>query len=493
MKRTAIVIGAGLGGLATAARLQSAGYQVTVFDRREGPGGKAYTQAIGPYRFDTGPSLLTLLPVFERLFRDVGRDLHDYLTVEPLQEICRYYWPDGVATRTVAGAAALAERLQHDLAEPADNTLRFLRHCERIWDITTPLFLHRSLHEFATYRGATFWRSMLRLWRIDPLRTLAEAVDACFVTPHARQLFKRYATYNGSDPFKTPATLATIVHAEYGLGAWSVRGGIYRIPRALERVARELGVAFVYNSPVEAIVTQGERVRGVRVGDRGYRADVVVSNADVRTTYEHLLHDADAPRNRRYRELEPSSSGLVLYLGVGRGSDRMGLHTIAFSGDYRREFDAIFRRDTCPEDPTLYINITSKGGAPDDAPNGAENWFVLVNAPAARGQDWEREYTRVRARALERLSAVVGWNVSDHIEAEDRLLPTDIERLTASRFGSLYGISSNTARAAFLRHPNRSRRYRGLYFVGGSAHPGGGMPLVVLSAQITAALIARHA
>lgn len=492
MKRKAIVVGAGLGGLATAVRLQAAGYQVMVFDRRSGPGGKAFTQEIGPYRFDTGPSLLTLLPVFERLFRDIGRDLHDYLCVEPLTEICRYYWPDGATTATVPGAAQLAQRLQADLAEPADNTLRFLRHCKRIWDITTPVFLQRSLHEASTYRGATFWRSFARLWQIDPLRTMADAVDACFVTPHARQLFKRYATYNGSDPFQTPATLSTIVHAEYGLGAWSVRGGIYQIPRALERVGRELGVEFAFDSTVEAIVSHNGVVSGVRVADREYAADVVVSNADVRTTYEQLLRDPEAPRNRRYRQLEPSSSGLVLYLGVGRSSDRMGLHTIAFSDDYRREFEAIFRHDTCPEDPTLYINITSKGGAPDDAPSGAENWFVLVNAPAARGQDWESEHARVREQALRRLSRIVGWNVTDHIEAEDRLLPTDIERLTDSRFGSLYGISSNTARAAFVRHPNRSRRYKGLYFVGGSAHPGGGMPLVVLGAEIAASLIARR-
>ncbi len=491
---TVVVVGAGLGGLATAIRLAGMGYDVTVLESRTGPGGKAYTAQFGRYRFDTGPSLLTLKGVFDDLFAAGGARFDDYVTVTPLDRICNYFWRDGTRFSAPGNGESLAAILEAATGEPRERVLRFLAHSRRIYDITARLFLERSLHDRRTYLQRGFWKSLVRLPHIDALRTMNGATEHFFRDPRVRQFFNRYATYNGSDPFRTPGTLHIIPHVEYGIGAWSVEGGVYQIPLAMERVARELGVRFEYGTRADAIVTDrngGGAVRGVRGDGRFFPAQIVVSNVDVTTNYERLLDDTEAPGYRRYRKQEPSSSGIVFYWGVRRLFPELGLHNVFFSDDYRGEFRRIFHDLTAPEDPTIYINITSKAGSPGDAPRDGENWFVLVNAPADYGQDWSVEVARVREAVLRRLKAELQVDLEGEIEEEGVMTPGDIAANTGSYRGSLYGIASNSTTAAFLRHPNRSRRYRGLYHVGGSVHPGGGMPLVVLGGKITADLIRR--
>ncbi|MFP4152585.1 MAG: phytoene desaturase family protein [Alkalispirochaeta sp.] len=494
-QRSVAVVGAGLGGLSAAIGLAGEGYRVTVYEKRSGPGGKAFTEQIGPYRFDTGPSLFTLRPVFDELFRSVGRNLDDYLTLKPLESICHYFWRNGSRLRSWSDQERLAEEFQRAFGEEPEHLRAYLAYSERIHRITAELFLTKSLHDGRTYRSGQFWSSLAQVHRIDAFRTMDAANASFFDAPHVRQFFDRYATYNGSDPYRTPGTLNIIPHVEYGIGAWAVEGGIYAVPLAMERLAGELGVTFEYGVQVERILTDSSpsrRVRGVRVDGVDRPADIVVSNADVTPTYRYLLEDTDAPLYKRYRKLEPSSSGLVFYWGVGKRFQELGLHNIFFSDDYRREFEQIFREGRCPEDPTIYINITSKEGAPGDAPPHGENWFVLVNAPADDGQDWAAETQRVRRAVLDRLNRELKTDIEPLIEVESTLTPPQIAEQTDSYRGSLYGIASNTRLAAFLRHPNRSTRYRGLYFVGGSAHPGGGMPLVVLGGRIVTDLVARH-
>jgi phytoene desaturase len=505
-----VVIGAGLGGLSAAIRLAHAGYHVDVFEKQSGPGGKAFSEQIGAYRFDTGPSLFTLQPVFAQLFEETGRSMDDYATVTPLERICRYFWRDGARMESLADPDRFADQFQRAFGEDPAHLRSFLRYSEQIHRVTSHLFLERSLHEWSTVFTGEFWRSVGQLGKIDAFRTMDRANGAFFRNARVRQFFNRYATYNGSDPYQTPATLNIIPHVEYGLGAWSVAGGIYAIPRALERLAGDVGVRLHYGVTVEEILTTGRpglrgrigsklpgsrgraRVRGVRVDGVEHPAEIVISNADVTPTYERLLGDTRAPLYKRYQRLEPSSSGLVFYWGVRKRFPELGLHNIFFSDDYRSEFNAIFQQHRCPDDPTIYLNITVKDGAPEDAPADGENWFVLVNAPADRGQDWQGEAQRVREAVLKRLSRELGTEIEAVLEEEAQMTPSDIAAKTDSHRGSLYGIASNTRGAAFLRHPNRSRRYRGLFFVGGSAHPGGGMPLVVLGGRIVADLVRRH-
>lgn len=489
------VIGAGLGGLSVAARLAAAGYEVHVYDKQAGPGGKAFTEHLGPYRFDTGPSLFTMRHVFDQLFDEVGEDLDEYLDLRSLEVICRYFWNDGTRLSAFQDPDRLAAEFQDRLEEPAENVRRFLEYSKEIYEVTNRLFLWRSLHEASTYMSKSFFSSVFKVGRIDAFRTMNAAVEAHFQTDKARQYFNRYATYNGSSPYLTPATLNIIPHVEYGIGAYGVGDGIYAVPLALERLARKMGAVFHYNTRVDRICVEkrfgGRRVTGIQVGGTELEFGIVVSNADVTPTYRDLLEDDRSAPIQRYAGLEPSSSGLVFYWGMGRSFPELGLHNIFFSSDYRREFDEIFDEHRCPTEPTVYVNITSKI-TPQDAPAGGENWFVLVNAPYDKGQDWEAEASRVRESVIRRLSYILETDLEAAIEEEGRMTPPEIEARTDSNRGSLYGISSNSRMAAFARHPNRSRDYRGLYFCGGSAHPGGGMPLAVLSGKIASDLVRAH-
>jgi phytoene dehydrogenase-like protein len=304
-----------------------------------------------------------------------------------------------------------------------------------------------------------------------------------------------------------PGTLNIIPHVEYNMGAYAISGGIFALPTALRSLAEELGVEFLFDTGVEEIRRSGASPAegGGTGGGRGGKgvegvvfrggfdpAEVVLSDVDARRTYELLLDDADAPYARRYRSLEASSSGLVFFWGMKNEYPELGVNNIFFSADYRREFEQLFDELACPDDPTVYVNITSKV-SPEDAPEGGgENWFVLVNAPRNAGQDWKAETDKMRASVLARISRALGHSVEEDIAVERVLTPEAIEHESGSTYGSLYGISSNTKRAAFLRHPAWTKRYPNLFFVGGSVHPGGGMPLAVLSGKIaTEALLRR--
>ncbi|TVR58581.1 MAG: phytoene desaturase [Spirochaetaceae bacterium] len=494
MAQRVAVIGAGLGGLSAAARLAAAGRDVTVFETQAGPGGKAFTETIDGFRFDSGPSLVTMLDVYDALFSELGFSLNEYLEFVKLDPICTYFYRDGTKLRAFADRDRLAEEFFRTTGEPPEHVESFLRYSSRIYDAAADLFLKFSLHDAATYFSPTFFRSLVRIGRIDALRTMNAAVEAHFRTPKLRQLFNRYATYNGSSPYLTPATLNIISRVEYVGGAYAVKGGVYAIPTALEKAGRAHGVRYRYNTPVERIATEkrrGRRVTGVVVAGEHEPFDVVISNADVTPTYERLLDDGDAPLVKRYRRLTPSLSGIVFFWGMDESFDDLSVNNIFFSEDYRREFSSIFDDKRCPDDPTVYVNVTSKVTA-NDAPAGGENWFVLVNAPCDTGQDWTAEVRRVRSRVIKKVSSMLGREIERHISCEKVLTPVDIQARTASHRGSLYGIASHSRFSSFMRHPNRSRRYRGLYFCGGSAHPGGGMPLAILSGKIVSDLVKRH-
>ena len=430
--------------------------------------------------------------VIEQLFAEAGRTWTDYLTVTELPVICNYFWKDGARLHAWADPERFAEEVEEKLGEPADHVRRYLDYCGRINDTASELFLWNSLHDRRTYLSSLFWKKLVHIGRIDPLRTMHRANERFFEDSRLVQLFDRYATYNGSSPYLTPATLNIIPYVEYVEGGYAVVGGIHAIPKALEKLAGELGVRIHYNTHVHRILHERsgrrQRVTGVEVDGRREEADVIVSNVDVSVTYPALLQNEEARELKRYRKLEPSSSGLVFYWGMKEQFPELTVNNIFFSGDYEREFSQIFDERVCPDDPTIYINITSKVTS-EDAPKNGENWFILVNAPYVDGQDWEAETAKVRQAVVQRLTQSLGRDVEKLIATESVMTPVDIERKTMSYRGALYGISSNSRTAAFSRHPNRSPDYDGLYFCGGSAHPGGGMPLVMLSGKIAADLI----
>lgn len=491
MNRTVAIVGAGIGGLAAAARLAHAGARVTVFEQAAQAGGKATSTTLGGYRFDTGPSLFTLPEVFRAFFERLGRNLDKYLQPIPLAPLCGYGFADGTRLDSYSDRARFAAELEAAGVAQAAELEAYLERSARLWEWAGELFLTRSLHEPATYASRRGLKALLHAAQLSPFTSLHAANARAFADPRAAQLFDRYATYNGSSPFRTPATMRIIPHVEYAFGGYALKGGIVALPRALERVARECGAEFRLGARVERIVVENGRCRGVEAGGEFFPAEIVLSNADVLSTYRTLLGEPEAPEARRTARLEPSSSGLVFLWGVARSFPRLRVHNIFFSGDYRAEFDAIFGALDLPANPTIYVNVTSKVEAAD-APPGGENWFVLLNAPRNAGQDWPTLAARARQAVLARLSRALGCDLAPLIAEEKIIAPPDIERDTGSTCGSLYGIASHSPISAFLRHPNRSRRIGGLYFAGGSAHPGGGMPLALLSGMLAADLAEKY-
>ncbi|MBN1835434.1 MAG: phytoene desaturase [Spirochaetales bacterium] len=489
MRRYA-VIGAGLGGLSAALHLsRRSSCSVDLYERTSRPGGKAGSLSLDGFRFDTGPTLLTMDFTLRDLFHLLGERIEDHLELEPLDVSCVYYYPDGTVFTAYTDEDRLVQEIERQFGAPPRQTRRYLRHTRGTYELVKDVFLFGSFHEPDTLDPDALQEAGRHFGRIDAFRSMHAANASFFQDPRMVQYLDRYATFNGSSPFRAPATLNIIHHVEQSGSSVPV-GGIHEIPKALAGLLDARGVRFHPAAEVQRILTDGRTVRGITVGGEDREYDAVVSDCDVRTTYERLMGTRWVPGALKYRLAEPSSSALVFFWGV-RGESRLTTHTILFSADYREEFRALFSRLRMPVDPTVYIYI-SKRCAPADSPEGCENWYVMVNAPRCRAQDWDSEVARTREAVLSKIEARTGLRVRENILCEAVRTPRDIWRDTHSYWGSLYGLSSNGKIAAFLRQGNRSRFFRKLYFCGGSAHPGGGIPLTILSGGITANLVERH-
>lgn len=485
MNRAAI-IGAGIGGIATAIRLAVKGYDVTVFEAGDTFGGKMQQFWLEGYRFDAGPSLFTMPHLVDELFTLAGRAPSDYFTYTRLDPITHYFWPDGSRLKAYADPEAFAIEAAQQLGVPKQAVQEVLAKSARLYQGTADTFLHKSLHRLDTYLSPDVLKALGCLSDLGLTTTMHAANARQFSDPRFVQLLDRFATYNGSDPYQAPGTLNLIPHLEHNIGAFYPKGGIYAIVSSLVKLAEELGVTFRYSERVERITTSSSRVTGIATSSGTYQAEVVVSNMDIVPTYRKLLPDQPAPE--KTLQQPRSSSALIYYWGVQREFPELHLHNIFFSQNYKEEFEHIFRYKTVSPDPTVYVNITSKL-EPQDAPPGCENWFVMVNVPHNQGQDWEQLIASTREAVQNKLSNLLGTPVAPLIQAEQVLDPLLIEQKTSSFAGALYGSSSNNRMAAFLRHPNFSSKLKGLYFCGGSVHPGGGIPLCLLSARIVESLV----
>ncbi|MEJ2050559.1 MAG: phytoene desaturase family protein [Calditrichota bacterium] len=490
MAKKVIVAGGGLAGLSSAIRLANGGFHVSLFEQNPQLGGKMNERRLNGYRFDTGPSLLTMPFVLEELFQSIGEELSERINYIPVEPLCHYRFPDGTHLDASADQIKMVDEIARIAPDDVPAYPRFLDYSRRIFELTADLFLWNPIHELAVSHLPLYLRSLFRLHRIDPFRTVHRAVASYFRDPRLIQLFDRYATYNGSSPYQAPATLNIIPFVEFGLGGYYILGGLYRLVEVLERLAVSLGVEIHRSAPVEKILHKRGAITGVRVDGATYGADYVICNVDIVTAYHQLL-DNLPHRRQRVTALEPSMSGLVFLWGKRGLTQQLHHHNILFSGDYRREFHQLFDELQAPDDPTVYIAITSKTD-PGDAPAGHENWFVLVNMPYLNDQqDWPEIVQETRNRIFEKLKTH-GIDIAGKIETERLITPPDFMRMYGSNLGSIYGIASNSRHAAFRRHPNRSRDIKGLYFAGGSVHPGGGIPLVLLSGRIAATLIAER-
>ncbi len=488
--KTVVIAGGGLGALSGAIRLAKLGFKVILFEKNASPGGKINELHEQGFRFDTGPSLITMPFIIDELFTFAGVNRSDVLDLVAIDPICRYFFSDGLRFDASANPVLMNLELQRVFPHEIESFDRFLKYSAKIFETGSDVFLYTPIHEIRKLLHLNILKRLLKFHRIDPFRTVDQGVRRFFKDPRLIQIFNRYATYNGSNPFVAPATLNIIPYVEYGIGGFYIRGGIYRLVEQLSRLALQLGVQIHTSSKVDKITHLQGKITGVQVGDHFIPADYVVSGVDVVETFTHLIDGMDVEKNRLNR-LEPSLSGMVFLWGVDRQFPKLQHHNIVFSADYYTEFVQLFEERKAPDDPTIYISISSKTD-PGDAPAGMENWFVLLNMPYLTAeQDWQQEKKRIRKLVFDKLSHH-HIDIEPYIMLEKIYTPEDFSRLYASNKGSIYGISSNSRSTAFRRPANRSRTLKGLYFAGGSVHPGGGIPLVMLSGKMTAELIAEN-
>lgn len=486
------VIGAGLGGLAASAILASKGHKVDLFEQNDTPGGKMQEIREEGFRFDTGPSLLTMPFILEQVFEACGKAASDYLEWTPTDPVCRYQFPDGSVFLNYHDPEKNRAELLRIAPEDVDSWDRFMDYSAGLYRRTADTFLFNPLQGVRDLRLVDLPDFM----RIDAFQTVSKRVDDYFSSPRLRQLFKRFPTYNGSSPYQAPATLNVIPYVELRLGGYYIRGGMYNLARALVQLAEDCGVRVHTGVPVDLIIPDPGKQRnisGLMINGTLYEADAIVANSDATDTYLNLLPKNTLSRFKKARisRIEPSCSGFVVLLGINRIFPQLKHHNIFFSPDYEEEFRTLFELREPPQDPTVYVTNTSLTESAD-APPECANLFILVNAPyTAPGQlwhEWKETYTdhiihTLEARGMEGLR--------DAILFRKVIIPPDFERLYGSNRGSIYGTSSNSRNAAFVRPRNKSPWFDNLYLCGGSTHPGGGIPLVLQSALNVGTLIER--
>lgn len=482
------IVGSGIGGLGAAIRLRAAGHEVTVFETNNQAGGKIAEIKQDGYRFDAGPSLFTMPENVMELFEVAGKNPDDYFHYERVGESCRYFYPDGTELIAWEDKEKLADECVEKLGVDRHVVIDFLNHSQELHEITAHLFLHKSLHKLRTYLNFDTFKSVFKLHKLNLTKSMNQVNIERLGHPKLVQLFNRFATYNGSNPYVAPGILNIIPHLEFNMGTYFAKGGMINVARSTFQLASDIGVQFKFNTPVEEILVERKKAVGVRVEGQDLNFDAVISNADVYPTYRNLLPNVKAPE--RTLNQERSTSAIIFYWGIAKQFDKLGLQNIFFSNDYPAEFDFLFNNGKLIDDPTVYVHISSVL-EPEDAPEGCANWFVMINAPNNTGQDWDDIIARVRANTLRKLSETLGENIESLIETEAILDPRSIEERTASYRGALYGASSNGLFASFIRHPNFSQRIKNLYFCGGSVHPGGGIPLCLLSGKIVSDLIIK--
>jgi phytoene desaturase len=486
-----IVIGAGMGGMATAARLAKKGYHVRVFEAGDRHGGKCRTEWINGYAFDTGPSLLTLPAVYRDLFQRTGDVLGRVVELKSVDPSFDYRFHDGTkVTFANLSRKKTLDSINTSLGlEAATEWDAVMQRAESMWDVSREPFIESELRSM---RSLLKRSSLMRdIFVIAPWRSIR---GFKLKSPYLQKILDRYATYSGSDPRRAPAVLSSIAFVEEAFGAWHITGGVGKLADALYQRCLDRGVTFEFNSPVAEIMHSDGSVTGVLLrDDRKITATTVVANSDAGLVYSQLIKNpplAVRRAKRKIQKMEPSLAGFSLLLGLKPSTDTpLEHHTILFPENYDNEFESIFDKKVPVQDPTIYIC------APHDptmvSKAGHEAWFVLVNAPrhGSDSYDWSnRAVAESYAQKIIDLIESRGISVRDRLELLEIRTPADLEKSVMAPGGSIYGTSSNGARSAFNRAKNRSPLH-GLFCVGGSAHPGGGLPLVGLSAEIVAQAI----
>ncbi|MGE9289953.1 MAG: phytoene desaturase family protein [Puniceicoccales bacterium] len=481
-----IILGGGFGGLAAACRLAHAGKRILLLEKNDHLGGKCDILEKDGFHFDMGPSVLTLPFVLNDLFRSVGRDRRDYLEIEPVEPGCRYFFSDGSHFSAPGTLDAFETAIASTFPDEVDGFRKFRAYITRLWEVSAPAFLFHP-PGLDSLRAIPWGKAIRSIPDFRPGRMIAR-LRHYFRDPRLIQLFARFATYNGSDPYQTQALFNVVAYAELAFGSWRCRGGMYAIVQALEKLAGELGVAIETSALVSQVrFDPGGIIQGALLADDSFRkAPTVICNQDAAQARSGTLLAGHPQATRWAKRLpckEASSSGFVLLAAVRKPHPELACHNVFFPAEYQEEFDLLFRRPQPLPRPTLYVSRPS-ATEPGLAPPGKEGWFVLVNAPSLQhySQWQESQYSQhLVSQLIERTPLE-----KDEVEWTHYHGPSYYRKQYHSWHGSLYGLSSNSPCQAFFRFPNRDRHAPGLFYAGGSAHPGGGIPLALLGGQFAA-------
>lgn len=487
------VVGAGLGGLAAACVLAARGHAVTLFDKNPWPGGKAAVLQAGGFRFDMGPTILTLPSVLRRIFAEAGKSLEELLPMVPCDPQWRCFFSDGAELDLVADRARMIQNLEAFAPGSGPGYGQFLDFSQILHTISDRFYFWKSigsLWDMFSVRSM-FSLSLLRdTLRMRLGKTVAECVRQHVPEPRVAQMIDHFTQYVGSAPDASPAVLCGIAHMQTQEGIWYPRGGTAAVPRALLKLATELGVEMRLGTGVREI-TFDESTRCVTglITDQGERHTLaaVISNADSVRTHRELLGGTPGKKFERRRQYEPACSGVVLYLGLDRAYDHLAHHNFVFSRDPHAEFEQIYRRGEPAADPTCYLCAPARTESAV-APPGGEALYVLVHTPYLRpGQDWKQMLPDYRRVILEKLKTTGKMpDLESRIRHESSLTPQDIHDRYHVLNGAIYGLASHGRMFGAFKPANRSPDLEGLYLAGGAAHPGPGMPMVLMSGWIAA-------
>ncbi|NQW49385.1 MAG: phytoene desaturase [Planctomycetes bacterium] len=495
---TVVVIGGGLGGLAAACTLAARGYAVTLCDKNSWVGGKAAVLAEQGFRFDMGPTILTIPGVLKRIYAEAGRDLKNHLDLVPLDPQWRSFFDDGTSLDLFADVDRMAATLDAYAPDTGSGQgyARFMDLSERLHRLSNNYFFWRSVggmkDMFDPRRGLSL-SIMKEVMGMRLGRSVAGTVRSFVSDERAAQMLDHFTQYVGSAPDASPAVLCSIAHMQSHEGVWYPRGGTGAVPRALASLAVDLGVEIRTQTPISRIIVEGGRVRGVETAaGETIAAGAVVSNSDSVRTHRELVDGP--PRNRflNRRRYEPACSGVVLYLGLDKRYEQLIHHNFIFSADPHEEFEMIYRRGEPAPDPTCYVCAPAVT-EPAVAPPGGEALYVLVHTPYLRPHhDWSKMFAPYRRRIIEKLESTAGMkDLEKHIVFERALTPQDIHDRYHVLNGAIYGLASHGTFLGAFKPANRSPDIEGLYLAGGSAHPGPGMPMVMMSGWIAADCVDR--
>ncbi len=490
--KSCIIIGAGLGGLAAALRLRAMGLEVTVVEKLPRPGGRCNVIEERGFRVDTGPTILVMKEFFDETYRAVGQELDERISFATLDPNYRIYYHDGGVLELHNGLSKLVRQCEQFEPGVAPRLLRFLADAARKYELAMPFVARNYDHltDLANPRAA---------WRLAHTRAYANLYRQAgryFFSDKLRKAFTFHSMFLGLSPFDSPAMYSLITYADLVGGMHYPLGGIYAIVEDMASLAQEMGVGLLTNAEVAEICIEAGRTRGVRLTDgQRLNADIVVSNADLVYTYEHLIGEAfRGPYScSRLARLRYACSGYLLYLGVDRTYPQMAHQALYFAADYRANLHAIFRTKTIPEDPSFHLNnptITD----PALAPPGHSILYLLAPMPNLQGDvDWAAAAPWLREKLIDKLESLVDPQIRSHIVWQREYGPPDFARDINAPFGVAFGsLAHGFFQSSYFRPHNVARHIPGLYFVGQATYPGIGMPMVLLSARLLAERLARE-